>query len=740
MIPAIIVFAYLAIVLYVGIFAFRRTRKGSAEDFFVANRSLGTFVFLLSLFGTNMTSFSILGASGLAYRVGIGVFGLMASISAVVLPVMLYLIGTRIWAIGKKFGHMTQVQIFRDRWDDRGHIGTVIFALQALMLVPYIIIGVMGGGETLEGISSKTVPYWLGGAVVALVVMSYVFFGGMRGTAWVNTLQTLMFLTFGTIAFIIIARGMGGFTKTVQAAATTLEPPVGQTFLSAQNGPFAQRIIVIGDRLQLNLGEVTGPGQSVASDLKVDQNGDVQLPLVGSVKARGRTAAELETAIAQEYRDKNLIPNAPAAITFAPPSARPTIGEWSVRFPDKDPISTVIAYEKPLRPGDVIELSLTETTGAGIESAKTLTIDRKGNITLPLLGKIPAAGKTGPELVQAIHREYASRAINIGPMTIRVRLFSNEDSTLRTSQFNPATQPGAQLTRHRIPQGQYLSYALIPLSSIMFPHIAIFCLTARRMTSFKKTVIFYPICILLIWLPSVFLGAIARLQPDIVAKVGPNSDGVMLVMLQHYAPVMLAGILGAAIMACVMASDSQILALSTMWANDVYRYYGGTSEAKQVWSARIFVVACTITAYVIALAVRQRASIFDLSVQYAFAGYASLFPVMVACLFWKRSTKWGALAATLWVAATLIGTSLLQYYTQDVAPKTAAGPATPIWSVGDYPILLRDFSRIAFTKQGYLIVLPMFFGSALLMCLVSLLTPPPSRETIARYFPEPGQA
>ena len=37
-------------------------------------------------------------------------------------------------------------------------------------------------------------PFWLGGAVVALVVMSYVFFGGMRGTAWVNTFQTVLFL------------------------------------------------------------------------------------------------------------------------------------------------------------------------------------------------------------------------------------------------------------------------------------------------------------------------------------------------------------------------------------------------------------------------------------------------------------------------------------------------------------------------------------------------------------------
>src|SRR3954452_14387708 len=209
MLPAIIVFAYLALVLYIGIFAFRRSR-GGAEDFFLANRSLGPAVFLLSLFGSNMTAFSILGSSGLSFRIGIGVFGLLASISAIIIPMSLFLIGTRLWSIGKRFGHMTQVQIFRDRWEMK-HIGTLIFFLEAVMLVPYIIIGVMGGGETLEGISGGFVPYWLGGMIVALVVMSYVFFGGMRGTAWVNTLQTLMFLAFGLLAMVVVGVGMGGF-------------------------------------------------------------------------------------------------------------------------------------------------------------------------------------------------------------------------------------------------------------------------------------------------------------------------------------------------------------------------------------------------------------------------------------------------------------------------------------------------------------------------------------------------
>lgn len=40
----------------------------------------------------------------------------------------------------------------------------------------------------------------------------------------------------------------------------------------------------------------------------------------------------------------------------------------------------------------------------------------------------------------------------------------------------------------------------------------------------------------------------------------------------------------------------------------------------------------------------------------------------------------------------------------------------------------------AVTVYGFLPVVPMLFGSAILMILVSLLTPPPSKETIDKYF------
>ena len=46
--------------------------------------------------------------------------------------------------------------------------------------------------------------------------MSYVFFGGMRGTAWVNAFQTMCFCSFGAIAVAVIGAGMGGFSAAME--------------------------------------------------------------------------------------------------------------------------------------------------------------------------------------------------------------------------------------------------------------------------------------------------------------------------------------------------------------------------------------------------------------------------------------------------------------------------------------------------------------------------------------------
>ena len=61
MIPVIVVSIYLVIIAVIGSVAFRKT-QANTEDFFLANRTVGSMVFFLSLFATNMTAFAILGS------------------------------------------------------------------------------------------------------------------------------------------------------------------------------------------------------------------------------------------------------------------------------------------------------------------------------------------------------------------------------------------------------------------------------------------------------------------------------------------------------------------------------------------------------------------------------------------------------------------------------------------------------------------------------------------------------
>ena len=516
MIPVIVILLYLAVIAFVGSVAFRRG-KTNTEDFFLANRSIGGTVFFLSLFATNMTAFAILGSSGQAYRQGIGIYGLMASSSGLVIPLTIFFIGTRLWALGKKFGHQTQVAFFRDRWEC-DTIGTIIFALSAAMLVPYMIISIMGGGTVLEHIShaqeggAPLIPYKLGCAIVAVVVTMGVFLGGMRGTVWVNILQTTLFLCFGAIAVLTISHALpGGFG---------------------------------------------------------------------------------------EYISK-------------------------------------------------------------------LAGDPKTNFLV---------------------------------------------------------------TRERMPERAFWSYTLIPLSSIMFPHMAIMCFSARKVTAFRRTVVLYPIAILLIWLPCIFLGVLGAATLGKVA----DPDGILLLMLEKYAPVWLAGILGAGIISAVMGSDAhQVLALSTMFTKDIYQHYGGREkygERGAVYFARTFIVLVTVAAYFIALALKEKQGIFEIAVRYAFSGFAAMAPVMIAALFWKRSTKWGALAATLFTAACLIYFAVLQ---------NTHKPGDIIWQIGQgkdaLKVLFLTPAGVSFWN-GFMTVVPMVFGSALCMIVGSLISRPPSKATLETYF------
>ena len=92
--------------------------------------------------------------------------------------------------------------------------GSAAFALFKTSL-PYLLIGVLGGGITLTQITGGQVPEWVGGLVISGVVLAYVTYGGMRGTIWVNVFQTVVLLALGFIAFWVIVDKLGGLSAAI---------------------------------------------------------------------------------------------------------------------------------------------------------------------------------------------------------------------------------------------------------------------------------------------------------------------------------------------------------------------------------------------------------------------------------------------------------------------------------------------------------------------------------------------
>jgi len=226
----IVICCYLALLVGLGRFAAKQFR-GSSKDYFVASHSIGPFLLLMSVFGTTMTAFALVGSTGKSFERGVGTFGLMASISCLVHAACFFIIGIRLWMHGKRMGFVTQIQFFRSRFESNA-IGYVLFPILVGLVVPYLLIGIIGAGKTIQPVTAGAfpglfphpvwdggVPPWLTGLVISGVVLTYIFAAGSRGAAWANTFQTLVFMVMGLVTFLFLVNSMGGLGQTGEIPA-----------------------------------------------------------------------------------------------------------------------------------------------------------------------------------------------------------------------------------------------------------------------------------------------------------------------------------------------------------------------------------------------------------------------------------------------------------------------------------------------------------------------------------------
>jgi sodium/proline symporter len=133
-----------------------------------------------------------------------------------------------------------------------------------------------------------------------------------------------------------------------------------------------------------------------------------------------------------------------------------------------------------------------------------------------------------------------------------------------------------------------------------------------------------------------------------------DPEKVMPLLAMNLLPEWAAGIVIAAITAAIMSTaDSQLLVASSSVVEDVYHKLlnKNVSQKKLLFYSRISVLFLSILAFLLAL---QGGVIYFL-VAFAWGGLAASFgPLILLSLWWKKTSKWGAIAGMISGTITVV--------------------------------------------------------------------------------------
>jgi len=226
---------YLASLLAIGYFTWRISHKTS-EDYFVASRSFGPIVLFLSLAATNFSAFTFFGFAGAAYKFGLAYYGIMA-FGTGFMAISFYIIGRKVWQLGKKHGYITPPELIGDRMNSDS-LRIIFLAVMVVFTLPYLATQAIGGGIAINQLTEGEVSYELGAVIVTAVILVYVTVGGMRADAYTDVLQGILMLVTLLAAVGIVSAGLGGFSEANSRLATEFPDlilrPGGADFFTPQ--------------------------------------------------------------------------------------------------------------------------------------------------------------------------------------------------------------------------------------------------------------------------------------------------------------------------------------------------------------------------------------------------------------------------------------------------------------------------------------------------------------------------
>lgn len=186
------------------------------------------------------------------------------------------------------------------------------------------------------------------------------------------------------------------------------------------------------------------------------------------------------------------------------------------------------------------------------------------------------------------------------------------------------------------------------------PHILVRFMGIDNAKSIKKSRLIAMVWVIFSLTAATMVGLLGRvfLTQDLSKSSG---ETVYILMVMKIFPLIIAGIFLAAILAAVMSTaDSQLLVTASAITEDFYKakLRKNASDKELMIVSRLTVLVVSIIAVLIAL--NPNNTVLGL-VENAWAGFGATFgPIMIFSLFWKRTTKKGAIAGLVTGGVTAI--------------------------------------------------------------------------------------
>lgn len=200
-------FAYLALILYLGIKAYSRTHD--LGDYILGGRKLGPLVTALSVGASDMSGWLLLGLPGAIYLSGIS--EVWIGIGLTVGAYFNWLFVAKPLRVFSQHANnsLTLPDYFENRFQDRTRLLRSLSAIVILLFFTfYTASGLVGGAILFE--SSFGLDYSVALLTGGLIIVAYTFIGGFLAVAWTDAIQALLMLAALLIAPIAVIQGAGG--------------------------------------------------------------------------------------------------------------------------------------------------------------------------------------------------------------------------------------------------------------------------------------------------------------------------------------------------------------------------------------------------------------------------------------------------------------------------------------------------------------------------------------------------